>query len=192
MGIRRADRLWMLGGLFGIIVIVLAAYLLAIKPIYTDKADKQQQIGDQEIALVRLRTTLNQLKTKAKNQASLTAQLNVKTAALPDSYDMPNYLRALQTSGTAVNVAVSGIGVGAAATVTGVADVVSVPITLTAAGAPANLSEFINRLQKVQARAVLVQSINITTDAETPTKASASVTLAAFCRKGPKCKPAAG
>src|SRR6478736_55479 len=111
MGIRRADRLWMLGGLFGIIVIVIAAYLLAIKPIYADKADKQQQVGDQEIALIRFRAKLNQLKTQAKGQASLTAQLKAKTAALPDSYDMPNYLRALQTSGTAVDVAVSGIGV---------------------------------------------------------------------------------
>ena len=113
MNIRRTDRLWMLGGLFGIIVLVVAAYLLAIKPIYADKADKESQVDDQELALVTLRTQLNQLKAKAKNQATYTAQLNARTAAMPDSYDVPNYLRALQTSGTAAKVIVSGISVGA-------------------------------------------------------------------------------
>src|SRR3954447_16085817 len=127
MNIRRADRLWMLGGLFGIIVLVVAAYMLAIKPIYADKADKQGQVDDQKMTLVTLKTQLAQLKAKAKDQATYAAQLDGKTAAMPDSYDMPNYLRALQTSGTAVSVLVSGVNVGAPAKVTGSADVISVP-----------------------------------------------------------------
>ena len=63
MGIRRTDRLWMLGGLVAIILIVVAAYLLAIKPIYTDRADKQSQVDDQEMMLVTLRRQLADLKT---------------------------------------------------------------------------------------------------------------------------------
>src|SRR4051794_40551198 len=161
MGIRRTDRLWMLSGLLGIVVIVVAAYFLAIKPIYVDKADKQGQADDQEMTLVTLRTQLNQLKAKARDQATYTAQLRAKTAALPDSYDVPNYLRALQTSGTAVDVTVSGISVGMPAMVTGVTNVNSIPINLTATGTPANLGKFINRLQNVQTRAVLVRSLNM-------------------------------
>jgi D-arabinose 1-dehydrogenase-like Zn-dependent alcohol dehydrogenase len=186
MNMRRADRLWMLGGLFGIIVLVVAAYLLAIKPIYTDKAEKQGQADDQGVTLVTLKTQLNQLKAKAKNQAAYTAQLNAKTAAMPDSYDVPNYLRALQTSGTAVNVAVSGVSVGSPAKVTGLSDVITVPINLTATGAPADLGRFIDRLQNVQSRAVLITSVSLSAGAAT-SDMSATFTVSAFCRKSTKC-----
>jgi Tfp pilus assembly protein PilO len=189
MNIRRADRLWMLGGLFGIIVLVVAAYMLAIKPIYADKADKQSQVDDQAMALVTLKTQLNQLKAKAKDQATYTAQLNAKTAAMPDSYDMPNYLRALQTSGTAVSVVVSGVSVGAPAKVTGSTDVIAVPISLTATGGANDLGKFINRLQNVQTRAVLITSISLSAGA-TATDTAATLTVSAFCRKSAKCTAA--
>ncbi|MFI5890885.1 type 4a pilus biogenesis protein PilO [Actinoplanes sp. NPDC051513] len=186
MGIRRTDRLWMLGGLFAIIVIVVAAYLLAIKPIYTDRGDKQSQAEDQELTLVTLRRQLNDLNAKSKNIATYTAQLNAKKGAMPDSYDMPNYLRALQISGTAVDVEVSGVSVGGPAKVTGSQDVISVPITLTATGTPADLSRFLNRLQNVQSRAVLITAINLGAGAD-PTEMSATLTISAFCLDSPKC-----
>jgi len=186
MNIRRADRLWMLGGLFGIIVLVVAAYLLVIKPIYADKADKQSQADDQALTMVTLKTQLNQLKAKAKNQATYTAQKNAKTAAMPDSYDIPNYLRALQISGTAVNVGVSDVSVGAPSKVTGLTDVITVPINLTATGAPADLGKFFNRLQNVQSRAVLITSVSLSVGV-TAAQMSASLTVAAFCRRSAKC-----
>jgi hypothetical protein len=175
----------MLGGLFGIIVLVVAAYLLAIRPIYNDKADKQSQADDQALTLVTLKKQLNQLKAKAKDQATYTAQLNAKTAAMPDSYDMPNYLRALQTSGTAVRVVVSGVSVGAPAKVTGLPDVIAVPINLTATGAPADLGRFLDRLQNVQSRAVLISSVSLSVSATAGM--AASLTVSAFCRKSAKC-----
>lgn len=186
MNIRRADRLWMLGGLFGIIVLVVAAYLLAIKPIYADKSDKQGQAEDQEMTLVTLKTQLAQLKAKAKDQATYTAQLNAKSAAMPDSYDVPNYLRALQTSGTAVSVGVSDVSVGAPAKIIGSADVITMPINLTATGTPVNLGKFIDRLQNVQSRAVLITSVSLSAGTTANTM-SASFTVAAYCRKSAKC-----
>jgi type IV pilus assembly protein PilO len=186
MKIRRTDRLWMLGGLLAIVVIVAAAYLLAIKPIYADQADKQGQADDQAMSLVTLRSQLVQLKAKAKDQARYTAQLNAKTAAMPDSYDMPNYLRALQISGTAERVVVSGVSVGAPAKVAGSADVVSVPINLTATGAADDLDKFINRLQNVQSRSVLITSISLSAGT-TATDLSATFTVSAFCRHSAKC-----
>ena len=186
MNFRRADRLWMLGGLFGIIVLVVAAYLLAIKPIYADKADKESQVDDQELAMVTLRTQLSQLRAKAKSQATYTAQLNAKTAAMPDSYDVPNYLRALQTSGTAVKVGVSDVSVGAPTKVVGSTEVISVPINLTATGTPADLGRFIDRLQNVQSRAVLITSVSLSAGAGANSM-SAALTLSAFCRKSATC-----
>jgi type IV pilus assembly protein PilO len=187
MGIRRTDRLWMLGGLAGIIVIVVAAYLLAIKPINADREDKQGQVEDQELALVTLKHDLADLKTKAKDLPTYTAQLDAKKAAMPESYDVPNYLRALQTSGTAVSVTVSGVSVGAPAKSTGAADVVSVAITLTATGTPANLSRFLNRLQNVQSRAVLINSVSLGAAASESTDISATLALVAFCRTSATC-----
>ena len=189
MNIRRADRLWMLGGLFGIIVLVVAAYMLAIKPIYADKADKQGQADDQEMTLVTLKTQLAELRAKAKNQATYTAQLNAKTAAMPDSYDVPNYLRALQTSGTAVRVGVSDVSVGAPVKVIGSSEVISVPINLTATGTPADLGRFIDRLQNVQSRAVLITSVSLSAGTAAG-DTSATFTLSAYCRKSVKCTAA--
>jgi hypothetical protein len=186
MGIRRVDRLWMLGGLVAIVLLVVGAYLLAIKPINADRGDKQGQVDDQELALVTLKHQLAELKTKARNLPTYTAQLNAKTAAMPASYDIPNYLRALQTSGTAVSVLVSGVGVGVPAKVGGTADVITVPITLTATGSPANLGRFLNRLQNVQTRAVLVRAVNLNAS-ENSTDMAATLTLAAFCRSSATC-----
>jgi Tfp pilus assembly protein PilO len=186
MGIRRVDRLWMLGGLVAIVLIVVGAYLLAIKPINADRDDKQGQVEDQELALVTLKHQLADLKTKAKNLPTYTAQLNAKTAAMPASYDVPNYLRALQTSGSAVSVLVSGIGVGVPGRVTGSTEVVAVPITLTVTGSPANLSKFLYRLQNVQSRAVLIKAVNLSS-AQDNTDMAATLTLAAFCRSSATC-----
>jgi len=49
-----------------------------------------------------------------------------------------------------------------------------VPITLTAAGTAADLSAFLNRLQTVQARAVLITTASLTGDTTT---ASGQMTL---------------
>jgi type IV pilus assembly protein PilO len=182
----RADRLWLLGGLFGVLVIVAAAYLLAIKPIYADKADKEGQADDQDVALVQLRHQLSDLTAKSKNIATYTAQKNANAAAMPTTYDIPNFLRALQSSGTAVGVAVSGIAVSPPAKFGASAVIVAVPITLTATGTAANLSKFLNRLQSVQSRAVLVNSVNLGAGDSAGTM-SANLSIDAFCRKSTTC-----
>lgn len=186
MGVRRTDRLWLLGGLIAIVLIVLAAYLLAIKPIYADKADKEGQVEDQNVVLVQLKHQLADLTAKARNQATYTAQLNAKRAALPESYDVPNYLRALQASESAVTFKVSAISDGVPTKVDESDSILSVTITLTASGTQANLSRFLNRLQNVQSRAVLVRSVNLTSGADS----QATITIEAFCRKSDGCKVA--
>jgi len=108
---------------------------------------------------------------------------------MPDSYDVPNYLRALQTSGTAAKVVVSGISVGAPAKVIGSAEVITVPINLTATGAPADLGRFIDRLQNVQSRAVLITSVSLSAGTAAG-ETSAALSLSAYCRKSAKCTAA--
>jgi len=178
----RKDRLWLLGGVFAIIVIIAVTYLLAIKPVYDDRALKQSQVDDAELSLVSLKHQLAGLQAESKKLETYTAQLKEKQLALPASYDVPNFLRQLQASGLSVSVDVTGIGVGAPEVLTGSATVVDVPITLTATGTPANLSKFLNRLQQVQTRAVLLLSINVG-EVDKGGNVAATMTVNAFCAK---------
>lgn len=179
MNVRR-DRLWLLGGVFVIIVIVATTYLLAIKPVYDDRALKQDQVDDADITLVNLKHDLASLQAESKKLTTYTTELKERQKALPANYDVPNFMRQLQDSGNATSVAVSGVSVGAPDAVTGSTTVISVPITLTATGTPANLSKFLKRLQNVQTRAVLVISINLG-QADKNGKIAATMTLNAFC-----------
>jgi Tfp pilus assembly protein PilO len=189
MSIRR-DRLWLLGGVFVIIVIVAVTYLLAIKPIYDDRALKQDQVDDAEVSLINLKHDLASLQAESKKLTTYTAELKQRQKALPATYDVPNFMRQLQDSGNATSVVVSGVSVGAPDTVTDSTTVINVPITLTATGSPANLSKFLNRLQNVQTRAVLVISINLGQGDKNGNMA-ATMTLNAFCAQNTTtCKTA--
>ena len=186
----RSDRLWLLGGVLVIIVIVALTYLLAIKPVYDDRALKQDQVDDAGVQLVNLRHDLAALQAEAKKQDTYTAELKSRQVALPSSYDVPNFLRQLQASGLAVDVAVTGVGVGAPSLVNEDSKVVEVPITLTATGTAANLSKFLVRLQNVQSRAVLVMSLNFG-EPQRSGNVAATVTVSAFCSQNETtCKPA--
>lgn len=187
MTARRNDRLWILGGTILIVALVVAGYLLAIKPVYDDTRNTRLSVRDAEVQLTDLRKTLADLRKKSDNAAGYAAELATKRLALPNSYDVPNFLRQLQDSGTAVHTDVSGISVGVPAAVTGSPSVVGVPITLTATGTPADLARFLTRLQNVQTRAVLISSVGLDQGDGTGAM-TANLTLTAFCGAGPSCK----
>jgi hypothetical protein len=63
-----------------------------------------------------------------------------------------------------------------------------VTITLTASGTPANLSEFLHRLQNIQSRAVLIKSLSL--GGSDPSHVEATVAIDTFCRKSDTCKAA--
>jgi Tfp pilus assembly protein PilO len=185
MGAGHNNRLWLLGGVVAIVVIVAATFLLAIKPIYTEKAELQDQAEDQGIQLVELRHQLSDLETQAKNSAAYEAQLATKDAALPEKYELTNYLRDLQTSEKSVTVSVDSVGISEPKTVSGSTSVYSVPVSLTVSGKPAAISKVIKRLQTVQSRAALITSVNLNVTSESA--ATASITLNTFCRKSAAC-----
>jgi len=192
MSAQRAVRLWLLGGVLVIAVLVAATYLLAIKPVYDDKALKEGQAGDQNLQLVQLKRTLAKLKTQADDINSYTAQLTAKKQELPDRYDIPAFLAQLQDSDGAVRVDSNSIGVSTPVAVAGESTVVSLPITLTVAGDTDDLTDFVNRLEAVQDRAVLLNSVILDAgngDAE----ATVNLVMSAFCSKtdDDDCKVAA-
>ncbi|WP_203782079.1 type 4a pilus biogenesis protein PilO [Paractinoplanes rishiriensis] len=180
MSSRHASRMLLAGGVLVIVILVVATYLLAIKPVYDDKALKETQVSDADLELTKLRRQLADLKVKSADAATYTAELKAKKTQLPDSYDIPNLLRQLQTSDTSVKVDNNAVGVTTPVTVAGSGIVVGVPITLTATGNADGLSKFVNRLQNTQSRAVLVSAVNLQVDGNETTL---TTTLTAFCSK---------
>ncbi|GAA0532353.1 hypothetical protein GCM10010172_11400 [Paractinoplanes ferrugineus] len=185
MGARQNNRLWLLGGLIAIVVIVAATFLLAIKPIYTEKADLEGQAGDQDIRLVQLRRELADLQDKAKNIQTYTAERDTLKAALPEKYDITAYLRALQTSESAVKVDVNSVGISIPQTIKGAGTVYAVPITMTITGTAEGITKALQRLQVTQSRAVLITSVNLQINEDKT--ATANLVLSAFCRQSTGC-----
>jgi Tfp pilus assembly protein PilO len=181
MGTRAASRLWLLGGILVIAVLIAATYLLAIKPVYDDQTLKETQVDDTNVELVKLRRELAGLKAKSNHLAAYTAELAAKKQQLPDSYDIPNYLRQLQDSDGAVKVDTSSVGVSSPIKVAGSAAVVGVPVTLTAAGKPADLVNWLDRLLHKQSRAALIRSASLQQNDGTNWTSNVTVTL--FCSK---------
>jgi Tfp pilus assembly protein PilO len=179
MGVRRTARLWLIGGLFATIVIVAATYLLAIKPVDAKKAEYEGQVEDSGITLISLKRDLAKLQAEYKNRSAYNAALATVKGHLPESYDIPNFVRALQASGIAVDVTVSGIGVGQPVKVTHSSSLVAVTITLTAAGTAVNIGKFLHRLEAIQSRAALINSISLSQG--TADSQSATVLLSVFC-----------
>jgi Tfp pilus assembly protein PilO len=169
MGKIESGRLWIFGGLVVIIVAVAASWFFAISPKLQEADDTQSQADDATIKIVALKKEIAGLKQQAKLQASYQAQRDKSRAALPENWDQPAFLRQLQASGTAVDVAVSGMTVGSPVSSKTVPTAVELPITLSAEGTPAALSNFLIRLQNVQPRAVLITSANLAIEDDSTT-----------------------
>lgn len=180
MGARRTDRLWLAGGLVAIIALIAASWFLVISPKFAEGDEVEAEAETTRLQLIKLKKDVTKLAEQAKQQATYQAKLRTSQAALPTSYGIPAFLRQLQDSGAAVNVQVSGFAVAGPVKSATDATAAELPITLTAEGSPADLSRFFTRLQNVQARAVLIESIGLTT-APDGGGLSASIGLKAFC-----------
>jgi type IV pilus assembly protein PilO len=187
MGVRRLDRVWLLGGVVAVLLLVAAGWFLLIGPEFATAGQVQDQAGDEQTELITQKKDLAALQAKYKQVNALKTALKKNQAALPATSGVPAFLRQLQDSGTAVNVDVSLLTVAQPQLSTEVSTVYELPITLTATGSADNLSRFLDRLQKVQARAVLLTSVGLTggttsdsSGAADPNGMTASLALTAF------------
>jgi type IV pilus assembly protein PilO len=180
MGARRSDRLWLAGGLVAIIALVAASWFLVISPKFAEGDEVQAEAESTRLQLIKLNKDVAKLAEQAKQKATYQAKLETSQAALPTSYNIPAFLRQLQDSGAAVNVQVSGFAVTNPVKSAVDPTAAELPIALTAQGSAADLSRFFNRLQNVQTRAVLIESIGLTSGAESG-GLTASIGLKAFC-----------
>ncbi|GAA0489259.1 hypothetical protein Ade02nite_73460 [Paractinoplanes deccanensis] len=180
MDARRSNQIWLAGGAAAIVLLVLASWLLLISPKLSEADSVQAEAEDVNIQLLRLNKEVSTLAAQDKKKSTYQAAVDDLADNLPESYGEPDFLRMLQTTGTATNVAVSGFTAGNAQASTTVTTAFEMPIALTAKGTQANIDRFLVRLQDVQDRAVLLKSVSLSTDAKTKT-VSANISLTAFC-----------
>ncbi len=179
---RNIDRLWLLGGVVAMILLVAGSWFLLISPKNTEAAEVRDQAAEASSQLIALKRQVAQLKEESAKLPAYTIQLEANRRALPTTSGVPDFLRQLQDSGTAVNVEISNISVSGPELSKVVATVYQLPISLSAVGSTANMSKFLNRLQDVQPRAVMLSSVALTTTAMPggSTVQTASISLKAF------------
>jgi Tfp pilus assembly protein PilO len=162
MGARNVARIWVIAGAAAIVLLTVASWFLLISPKFAEAADVRTQVDDTQTQLIALRKKIAGLEDQKSRLSTYKAALKANQRALPSDSGVPDFLRQLQGSGEATGVKVSGVSVAPPAQAAGVSGVWQLPITLTAEGGSDQLGEFLNQLQAVQPRAVLVQSANLT------------------------------
>lgn len=175
---QRKDRIWLLGGIVAVVVLVAAGWFLLIRPKYQAAAQTRDDTANLQVQLVKLKRTVATRKAQAKQITALTAKLNSYKAALPATTGIPDFLKQLQVSGTTDSVAISGISVASPSQVTTQSGVWELAIAMNASGTAANLCKFLDRLQNVQARAVLISSVSLSNS--TGDSWTASLSMKAF------------
>lgn len=180
MDARRTDRLWLIGGIVAIVVIVAAAWLLAISPKFAEADSVQAEADDTTLQLTKLKKEVAQLKEQDAKKPTYQAQLDTLAKNLPETYGQATFVRSLKAAGAATNVAVTVLSAGSTVQSTTVTTAAEMPLSITASGTVANVSRFLVQLQQIQPRATLVDAVNLSSNEETDL-VSANLTLTAFC-----------
>ncbi|MET7424670.1 type 4a pilus biogenesis protein PilO [Dactylosporangium sp. NPDC005555] len=176
----RPERLWFLGGVVAVIVLLAAGFYLGVYPKYQE-ANDLGVLGDDTAAEVdRERRNIANLEAQNQRIAEYQTELKARLAALPETDSVAELLREVQNAGDLTGITVSGISVGSAVEVkaSGPLPVHAVPVSLTASGPSAKVNPFLDQLQRTQPRALLVENVNVA--AATGDKVNLTLTVRAF------------
>jgi len=199
-----AERMWILGGTVGGLVLVLIGYFLLIGPQRSTTSSVKQQVAAAQAQEQSLATRIAALRNDYKNLPKYEAQLAAAQAALPAGSGVTDLLRELQTIGAATSTTVSSVSIGTptavapastsassttstttapptAATPSGI---YSMTISASVAGSASGLNKFLQQLQEVQPRAVLITQLTeantASTSGETDRASTLSLSMLAF------------
>jgi type II secretory pathway component PulM len=181
-----AERLWLIGG--GVVTLLITAmgFLLVISPQRAATDRVHGKLAGVQHRNATLEQRLAQLRQQNQNLASFERQLAAAREALPTTSNVSDFLRSLQALGGQTQTEVTSLGVSApspvptptAAPVAGaakapapagpvqsLAGLYSLTTTVQLSGSPANLARFLDQLQNVQPRAVLITQVQESTGA---------------------------
>jgi Tfp pilus assembly protein PilO len=182
------ERLWLIAGGLVAFVMCLIGYFFFISPQRSSTSDVNGQVADAQQQNAVLQGRINGLNEQNKNLARYQAQLAEERLALPAASGIPDFLRTLQSLGSSTLTDVTALTVGQPAAVasapaqptatsttgaastptaapTPTANAITAPavytmaISATVAGSPTALDKFLDQLQNVQPRAVLITNV---------------------------------
>jgi Tfp pilus assembly protein PilO len=158
----RPDRLWAFGAITAAVVLAVLAWMLLIGPQREKTVAAEGQTADAEAQSVVEQRKLNKLKLDYERRDTFAAELAANRRALPSEAATADLLRELQTAGDQAGVSVTSLTAGnpVELSTTG-ARVASVTITINATGKLSNLQTFLNQIQRIQPRAMLVSDVGI-------------------------------
>ena len=189
-----ADRLWIFGGAIGGVLLVAVSWLLLVDPVGDEAEGYRQQTEVSEVQLIAMHKRLSELKQQQAKLPTYQAELKRNRQALPVDTGIPAFLRQLESAGDAVGATISNINVGVPVPETGAGlTAFSLPVTVTVDGGVGDMGPFLDQLQQVQPRAVLVQSANLAVSGETASadEANMTLTMKVFVSPGTGATPAA-
>ena len=175
MGGGRSDRIWLIGGALGAVVLLAVGWFFFISPQNHQTSDLRDHAAASQLSLTALQRRLGELRQQDTDLPKYRAQLARDREALPAVSDMANFLRELQAAADVGKVSVGGIAIGVAGLASGT--VSAVPITVTATGTAVTLNQFLDQIQRVLPRAVLVSSANVVANAARGAATTATLTL---------------
>jgi Tfp pilus assembly protein PilO len=177
----RVDRLWMVGGVLGAALLLAITWFLLVSPQHAERDSLNESTAAAEIQTGKLRQRLGNLNKENDKLPEYKANLETARKALPATPALSDLLRELQIAGDHTSVSVSGLNVGDVTplTTTG-GQVYTLALSLTASGTIDKLNAFLDQLQHVQPRALLINTVSLSRTTATSTTASLSLTLNAF------------
>jgi type II secretory pathway component PulM len=187
----QTERLWLIGGGTVAVLLTVIAYFFFISPQRSETADVRAQVADAKTENTVLQHKLAALREQNKSLARYQQDLAAARRALPSASGVSDFVRSLQVLGAQTQTDVASLSVGQPAPVAAAAPaaatsatssspssaapgpaagsaprpsaVYSLAISAQVTGSPADLNRFLDQLQRVQPRAVLITAISETT-----------------------------
>jgi type IV pilus assembly protein PilO len=157
----RADRLWMIGGAVGAVLLLALGWFFFISPQRAQTSSLHDQLAETELRQTVLQKRLADLRRQNARMPQYLAQLGRDRQALPAASNLSSFLREVQAAGDTTGVVLKSLLVGAPTQLSAAGkQVYALQISLTVAGTAVHLNRFLVELQQLQPRAMLISSAN--------------------------------
>ena len=165
-------RKWVAGAVAAALLIVGASWFLLISPKRAEVADLNAQAESQESANSKLQMDLEILKPQNKDLPEKQAELAVLKTQIPESAELPSYIREMEELGTESGISFTSLtpaaptAVGAVATVDGALPpetLASINVDMVLTGSYFEIVDFVNELETAS-RYTLLSGYTLTSE----------------------------
>lgn len=164
---RNTDRIWLMSGAVAAVVLLAIGWFLLIGPQRSTTSSLEEQTDTANTEITTLQHKLADLRKQDSEKETYKAELAKNRESLPEAPLTSEIVRQLQASGNSAGVAVADIAIGDATAVKdSTPKVYSMPISLSATGRASQIDRFLDQLQQVQPRALLINSASLTAPEE--------------------------